>query len=320
MQMSDGNTLSIDGVGDDGGLGTFGILPTAHEQLGLRLGIPKKFYERIRVEHPALLDTNVNTLMRENPERRMVRTLDGNARAVLSDRYRRLDYFELAQVIFPVIGDMPGAEIITSELTDKKMYLKVILPIEGEIKLNDPVQAGFIVSNSEVGHGSLSVETLIYRLRCLNGMIVPDASLRKYHVGARADTNEAAFAVFRDETIKADDHAFFLKVMDVVRAAADETRFNALVARLQDITETPKMADPVQAVERLGNRLSMNEGEQRSILTHLIEGGDLTAYGALNAITRTAQDVADFDRSVELERIGGQMLELPRADWLAIAA
>ena len=45
-----------------------------------------------------------------------------------------------------------------------------------EVKQGDTVQAGIIISNSEVGLGSLSLRTFLYRLVCLNGMILNFAS------------------------------------------------------------------------------------------------------------------------------------------------
>uniref|UniRef100_B8HYZ5 Uncharacterized protein n=1 Tax=Cyanothece sp. (strain PCC 7425 / ATCC 29141) TaxID=395961 RepID=B8HYZ5_CYAP4 len=43
------------------------------------------------------------------------------------------------------------------------------------------------------------------------------------------------------------------------------------------------------------------------------------AYGLLNAITRTAQDVSSYDRATELEAIGSKVLSLPQSVWHEIA-
>ena len=64
-----------------------------HRQIGTFLNIPAKYYDRMHVEAPALLAHNVNHWFKEQPTERMVRTLDGKARAFLSNRYRRLDNF-----------------------------------------------------------------------------------------------------------------------------------------------------------------------------------------------------------------------------------
>ena len=84
----------------------FGIGELAHQQIAARLNIPFRYYQKMQSEAPELLDRNVNTWFGKNPERRMIRVLDG--------------------------------------------------------KVDDVVQAGFVVSNSEVGLGSLRVEPLVF--------------------------------------------------------------------------------------------------------------------------------------------------------------
>jgi hypothetical protein len=70
------------------------------------------------------------------------------------------------------------------ELTETRMYLKCITSrLTYEMAPGDVVQAGVVISNSEVGQGTLSVQPLLYRLVCRNGLIAADRSLRKTHVG-----------------------------------------------------------------------------------------------------------------------------------------
>ena len=57
----------------------------------------------MRKEAPEPLATNVNEWFHNKPERRMIRTLDGQARAFLSDRYRRLDNYDLASTVLPIL-------------------------------------------------------------------------------------------------------------------------------------------------------------------------------------------------------------------------
>ena len=45
----------------------------------------------------------------------------------------------------------------------------------------DTVQGGVIISNSEVGLGAVSVQPLLYRLVCTNGMVVNDLGERRTH-------------------------------------------------------------------------------------------------------------------------------------------
>src|SRR5687767_10309645 len=76
---------------DVDGAGRFAPTEHFHTQVGLHTQIPQPFYQRLRSTYPDLLQKNVNTLLRGTGKPRLVRTLDGTARAFLSDRYRRID-------------------------------------------------------------------------------------------------------------------------------------------------------------------------------------------------------------------------------------
>src|SRR5579864_1896755 len=77
--------LSI-GFKDDGaGFKPLVVGPQAHQHLSTQLGIPMPYYRKMQAETPELLADNVNTWMGKNPAKRMMRTLDGEARAFMSD-------------------------------------------------------------------------------------------------------------------------------------------------------------------------------------------------------------------------------------------
>lgn len=72
-----------------------GMTENAHRQIGTHLNIPAKYYELMRKENPELLVQNVNSWLEKNPTRRLVRALDGDMRAFLSDRYRCIDNLDI---------------------------------------------------------------------------------------------------------------------------------------------------------------------------------------------------------------------------------
>ena len=302
-------------------VGDYGMTDLARRQLADKLKIPFAYFERMRADQPALLDGNVNTWLRADPERRMIRTLDGQVRAVLSDRYRRLDHYDLAEHVLPFLQQLPDARFESVELTETKMYLKVVTPrVEYEIAPGDVVQAGIAIMNSEVGHGTLSVQPLVYRLVCRNGMIASDHALRKTHVGRTLEVGGESMTVFRDDTLAADDRAFFLKVRDVVQAAVSEVTFREAALKLQKTLGIKLTGDPVQAVEVLANRYTLNEVERAGVLRHLIVAGDLSAYGLVNAVTHYSHDVENYDRATEFEALGGKLIELSSKEWEELAA
>ena len=289
----------------------------AHRQIGQFLKIPATYYDRMRMEYPQLLTLNANGWFAKMPQaKRMLRTLDGTARALLSDRYRRIDNFEVASAVLPIISRMEGAGVESCELTDSRMYLKVVNPrVTAEIKKGDIVQAGVLISNSEVGMGSVTVSPLIYRLVCSNGMIAEDGKLRKYHVG-RANESREDFSIYCNETIEADDKAFLMKLEDSVKAAVDQARFAAIVDKLRESTEATFQPQQVQQVVELASKeYGFTDSESNGILGHLAAGGDLSLYGLANAVTRQAQDVASYDRSTELEATGYRIITMAPSLW-----
>ena len=321
--------LSMDSR-DDGGIALnvmggqmiqhYDVGEIAHRQIGQFLKIPATYYDRMRREYPQLLTLNANGWFAKMPQaKRMLRTLDGTARALLSDRYRRIDNFEVASAVLPIISRMEGAGVESCELTDSRMYLKVVNPrVTAEIKKGDIVQAGVLISNSEVGMGSVTVSPLIYRLVCSNGMIAEDGKLRKYHVG-RANESREDFSIYRNETIEADDKAFLMKLEDSVKAAVDQARFAAIVDKLRESTEATFQPQQVQQVVELASKeYGFTDSESSGILGHLAAGGDLSLYGLANAVTRQAQDVASYDRSTELEATGYRIITMTPSLWRSL--
>ncbi|MBR0287683.1 MAG: DUF932 domain-containing protein [Selenomonadaceae bacterium] len=297
----------------DGKTYGFGIGELAHQQIASRLNIPFRYYKKMQEEAPALLDQNVNTWFGKNPERRMIRVLDSNVRAFLSDRYRRLDNLELCAAVLPIIQEMQGAQIESCEVTPTHLYLKVVnRRLKAEVRIGDVVQAGFVVSNSEVGLGSLRVEPLVFRLVCKNGLICKDMAQKKYHVGRQVnESSDSAYELYSEATLAQDDRAFFMKMQDVVRAAVDEAKFMLTVDKLRESTQIPLKHDPVKSVELLADKFQLTENERGDILRQLFMGADNSRYGLVNAVTAASKIAKSYERATDLERIGGEILSLP---------
>lgn len=271
------------------------IRQTAHRQLGTYLGIPQKYYELMRTDAPELLAYNANYWFSQKNELRTLRTMDGCARAFLSNRYRRIDNLDIASVTLPVIGELPEARFVSTQITDDFMYIKVVNPrLQADVVPGDVVQAGVIISNSETGLGSVTIQPLIYRLVCSNGMVINDAKTRRNHVG-RAATSEEDFSIYSSETLLADDHAFVLKIKDTVRAAISEARFAQVVSRMRESTEAMLDTKQLPAIVKLASSsFGITEDESNGVLEHLITGGDFSLYGLANAVTRFSQDVESY--------------------------
>lgn len=320
--IADTSDLRVDAAADGTvslflpNVGNLPIRPLAHDQIGLLTAIPAKYYDRMLDNDPALLAANVNRWLPNAGGSRMVRTLGGDARAVLSDRYHRIDNEDVAAVALPILRDTPGLKIVACEVTERRLYICATTDkVGGEVKVGDTVQAGVSITNSEVGLGAVNVRPLLYRLVCLNGMVLPDGKLSARHVGRRIGNDEDLNRIFSDETRRADDNALLLKVRDVIKHALDAAVFEKRIEQMRELAGAKVTGNPQTSVELIAKEIGAAERERDAILRSFIEGGDVSAWGLVNAVTAQAHEAETFDRSFEFAQAGGKLLTLPPSEW-----
>lgn len=303
----------------------------AHRQIGDHAGIPAPYYDRMKLEAPDLLARNVNHWLHAEPSKRLVRVLDGNVRAFLSDRYRPLENADLAEAVLPVLMDR-RLEVMSCEITERRLYIKAVDPSiqkdiptgrrmgDGTHTIFDTLSPAIIISNSEVGAGSLSVETAVWTRACTNMAIFAQKSMRKYHLGGKLGDGAGIQELLSDRTKAKVDEALWAQVSDVVKGAFDQAKFDASCMEIAEMSGQKIEGAVEKVVEVTAKHLGIREQERPSVLKHLIEGGDLSRYGLFNAVTRTAEDLDDYDRATAFERMGGQIIDLSANDWRRINA
>ena len=311
MLMTGSESISIYGIDN------FQLNPVSHSQLASKLEIPKKYYDKISgIE--GLREHNVNTLLQRSESNYTVRTVNNTARAVLSDRYLPVDNFMVLNEVMPVFMGFPGAEIKASTLTDKRMYMQIVFPHTAkEIVQGDVVQYGLTLSNSEVGLGAVKVESTIWRLVCSNGMIGKSIVNRK-HVGRRIDENDN-MDLFRKETVQADLKAFTMKLADIIKYSMLEAEIEALFAPMREAAGM-KLEKPEETVENITKRYGLNDLESQHVLRNMLSENNWSKYGVINGVTNAAHITDNADRQYDLERIGNDILDLPKNQWEVLAS
>lgn len=308
MQLSaDGNALYLpNGVSRD-------ITAHTHGQLAEYTGIPKAYYDKMKGELPLLLQRNVGDWFNKHAETRMVRTLDGKARAFLSNRYRRLDNDDVGNAALEaLLNDFPGIKIVSCDVTDNRLYIKATFDKRAAVKVGDEVQAGVVITNGEIGNGSLSVRVFTVRLVCLNGM-TGDSVLRQAHVGKQVTADNDGIA-YKDDTIQADDKAMMLRLRDAI-GSAPGALFDREIERQRTLAGLPPVAKPIAAMEVLAKKVGFTQERKESVLERLMRGGDYSPYGMVQAVTNLANDVTDYDDASELEALGGKLMAMPANEW-----
>lgn len=321
--------LSMGGAGElraslsDTGEVTWQPTDWCHSQVATKLSIPKRYYDRMRGEAPDLLSTNVNRWLRESDRRHLVRTIDGKARAFLSDRYRPLGNAMVMRAMLPAIEELGGQDEVKVSglaLSDTKLYVQIWFPsVEREVLQGDVIRAGVTVSNSEVGAGSLSVRGSLLRLICTNGM-VGTKMVNERHVGTRLCGGDDAAIEYRADTIRAELEAFALSLRDTFAHVASATWIEEQAARMREHAEVD-VANPEKTVEAVIEEVNLASWVKEPILDSMwSEPGRAgrhigrTWWGVINGVTALGNgeryDV-DVDSQHAYESAGSRLASLP---------
>lgn len=297
------------------------FIPTTHfhGQLAEKLQIPKTYYDRIG-QIPGLREYNVNSLMENSDAKHLIRTLDGKARACLSDSFKPVDNFLMLASVFPVLQEYGSEiEIKCVCLTEYRMMLQIIFKkYEGEVKKGDVVQLAVTIVNSEIGLSYAEILSSIWRCICGNGAI-SESIFKKRHAGRKVGDLDDDYNIFRSDTIKAELESYRLRIRDLLAAAVTEASFKDQLAKLQR-AESDKIepAKVNQVIENVTRRFGIPQSLNEKILGNMVEEGNINRYGLLNGITALAKELDAPDAAFEMEKVGGRIIELSPKEWKVI--
>lgn len=337
----DGGCLVLDGtapvISDDGVTMTEGrYLPTrvGDEGIASRLDIPLSYLRRMRGERIDLLDANVNGWLAENDKSFMFRLLrhddgmdmDGNhgvLRAMLSDRYRVVDNFDVLlatlQGIRQAGADGPD---ISCDLTERAMVVRVkssgvaamapqLLagyrsPFSGATGADNPtVWAGLVIRNSETGNGAFTITPRLVVEICNNGMTMVRDAQKEIHLGGQLDTGIVRWS---DATIRRNLDLVTSKTADAVATFLSVDYVEKKIAELEQAAGV-RLDDPTKTITVVSKELGFSEAQKADILAAFIEGGTITSGGVMHAITAAAQK-HDGDTAYQMEAVAPRAMAL----------
>ena len=278
------------------------LSPWATAQACQRLGIPGPYFARCsaplqdaQFNHWAWRTGDEPDEERDGrtgtPRPWLLRCQGESVRAVLSDRYAPLDNADLVGTLVPLLEDR--FEVRGLSISPESLHLRLVDPrLCREVLPNDRLMVGVHVANSEVGKRAVTVDALVWRLVCLNGMVrlVQGKSLlRQRHIS----WDRPRFA-----------DALRVAVSEAVTAGA------GLIDRLQASTR-----EPVPDVEGVVRAIARQASLTRSVQERVLQALSATAppqqdrvYGLVQALTFTAQSLSPDDR-YDLEVVAGRLLD-----------
>ena len=267
-----------------------------------KLGMPAGYFKRCP---PELQDAQFNHWARnlhigreftradsEPEEAWTVRCKGANVRGVMSGQYTRLDNTQLLDALFPVLSGT-RYKVGLVQVGPESLHLRLVEPTVGrDILPDDRLLVGVHIANSEVGLRAVTVDAVVFRVVCTNGLIrrINHKSLLKQrHI--HVDTSR-----FQQMLTRA--------VGEAVTVAA------GFIEQMALATRTP-VPDPQAAVEILGQAWGLPKSTVEMVQFNLYgegQGQSNTLYGLTNAVTLTAQRLPAEDR-FHLETLAGLLVD-----------
>lgn len=286
---------------DDDGFG-FAMSPWATMQACQRLGIPTAYFNRCPTD---LRDSQFNhwrgdeeTLKRtsaDDPDAAswLVRAKEYTVRGVLSARYEKLDNRAVIDALLPALAGS-RYQVRLMELTKESFHLRLVDPgICRDVLPNDRLLVGIHIANSEVGLRAVTVDAVVFRIICENGLVrrISGKSLlkqRHIHIAGERFVPLLAEAIGQATLVAA-----------------------AFIEQMALAIKTP-IPDPQRAIAHLGEVWRLSKETQEFITLALLgeprHCQQDTLYGLVNAVTNAAQRLPMDDR-FQLETLASVLID-----------
>jgi hypothetical protein len=297
------------------GTRTMTLHANALEQACDRAGAPEAYIRGLATSGPwgrELAARNLNELLgnRVKPEARfLVRSVGTQARAVLSDSYRRLDSRPLVEGLVTEV-EKRGAVIVDAVTSDVRIAVRAMLPTLFQPVAGEVVVFGVNFANSDFGCGAVELSSYMLRVWCVNAATTEDV-LRHVHLGRRLPDDLA----FSQRTYELDSQTMASAVSDMTGKLLEPARIEALVGKIRTAAGTT--IDAKAALVGLKKELSKAEVDRvaeafNSPDVEMLPAGN-TAWRFSNALSWVARQMEDQRRRLELEGIAGRVLDVKAA-------
>lgn len=293
--------------------GVYSIHDNAMGQLADRFGVPSRYLRDRAAGQPWEKELAAEILNRHSAytprTRSLVRTVGGEVRGVMSDKYRRLNSTDIL-TSFIQSGNQFGAELADGFMDATRIYVEMLIPdpIEIHTKKNGTVLMAFgaRLATSDYGDGALTIRAFMMQGICLNGMVRENV-MREVHLGARLAEN----IHFSEETYRLDTQATASAVRDLTRGILSNEAIRArgfeimnagemevdLERELKSLQKGKLLKEEAQGVEKLLMQNNPEDGIQ----------GEATLWKLVQGITAYSRDV-EPRRARDLQEVAGELM------------
>jgi hypothetical protein len=294
--------LFIPGADDDG-FG-FALSPWATLQACQRLGIPTAYFNRCpsdlkdaQFNHWRQQEEILRKTSSDDPEAAswLVRAKDATIRGVLSARYEKLDNRQVIEALLPALAGS-RYQVRLMELTRESFHLRLVDPgICRDVLPGDKLLVGIHVANSEVGLRAVTVDAVVFRVVCENGLV----------------RRIAGKSLLKQRHIHVADSARLVPLLE--EAISQATLVAAAFIEQMALSIKTPVPDPDRAIAHLGQIWGLTRETQEFVKLALLgeprHCQQETLYGLVNALTNAAQRLPVDDR-FQLETLAAILIDV----------
>lgn len=254
----------------------------------------------------ALVAYNLNQIYSHlNGDRFLLRSVRGELRGFLSDKFRRLDSRPLLEAFIGALrefGARPADGYALGTKVAIRAYLpKVFEPFPGEI-----MAFGAELRDSDFGDGALALSGFVERMWCTNLATTSDV-LNQVHLGKRLPSDVR----FSERTLALDTETMASAIKDMGRNVLGAPAINGYLALVK--AANAEKVEPSAINAWVKKNLSKTEGAAvaekfTSMDVETLPKGQ-TKWRWSNAVSWLARETEDERRKLELQDLAGGILE-----------
>lgn len=290
----------------------------AVRQLAAQSDMPKKFIDSI-IGRGAwgtdLIAHNFNQILHNgNGTKYLIRSVQDETRAILSDRYRRIDSRPLIDA-FAAESQSLGLVPFEGYALDTTVRIRGILPTVFEPYPGEYIAFGLQWKNSDFGVGGHELGFFLLRPVCLNGA-VGESFLRQVHLGGRLSED----IEFSAQTYQLDTQANVSALRDIVRHALGAGNIDGQVDAIRFAHE--KNITPKEAKDFLSKNLLKGDADE---VTEAFISPDIEMMpagqnqwrlsNALSWVANIKTASGETEKALELQSLAGSLI--PKVELLS---
>lgn len=274
-------------------VGPLGLTTHARKALSSMVGV--NWTRWFQSASPAERTEELNRRLKRTPGERKLRawrdetgTTAGTLRAILPPGYEPIDDARIFEVLRSNLGSSLDAYVFNRVESGEETSQYMAIAHEARTFREDALVPGWLMRTSEIGLAPLSIDDAIWRLACLNGLLVQvggKRSLYRTHRAIDDDRLAAAFVLAMGRL-----PGRFERVLAAIGAAMDEAVEHPDVIVAELLTGIPR---------------ALVEETQRAALAE----APISRFGLLNVITRVAHTTnTDPEVRFAMESAAGTLL------------